>query len=131
MHDIISTYKSNPYGQKSLNFSHAAYDRFGKPIVPYLEKPYGFVAPYVARADSLADNGLTQVESRFPIVKQDTKAIKDNVLDVALYPLRFAGQGRDYVFRTYDDEYQKTGGNGLITTAKAARFVQLVARLDF
>ncbi|OJD32589.1 pathogenesis associated protein [Diplodia corticola] len=128
--DLISTYKSNPYGQKSLDLSNAAYDRFGKPIVPYLSKPYGFVAPYVQRADSLADNGLSEVEKRFPIVKENTSTIKDRVVDVAFFPLRIAGHGKDYLYNTYSDEYQKTGGNGVITTAKAILSTELKITSD-
>ncbi|KAF4301059.1 hypothetical protein SLS57_007911 [Botryosphaeria dothidea] len=128
--DLISTYKSNPYGQKSLDLSTAAYDRFGKPIVPYLSKPYGYVAPYVQRADSLADNGLSEVEKRFPIVKENTSTIKGKVVEVAYFPLRVAGQGRDYLFSTYNDEYQKTGGNGIITTAKAVISTELKITAD-
>ncbi|KAK8196312.1 hypothetical protein BKA81DRAFT_148029 [Phyllosticta paracitricarpa] len=106
------------------------YDRFGKPIVPYLEKPYGYVAPYVQRADSLADNGLSHIEEHFPIVKENTSTIRDRVTDLAFLPLRVAGQGRDYVFSTYNDEYQKTGGKGLITTAKAIVSTELKITAD-
>lgn len=98
--------------------------------MPYLSKPYGFVAPYVQRADSLADNGLSEVEKRFPIVKEETSTIKTKVVDVAYFPLRIAGQGRDYLLNTYNDEYQKTGGNGLITTAKAVISTELKVTVD-
>ncbi|KAK8205845.1 putative pathogenesis associated protein Cap20 [Phyllosticta capitalensis] len=128
--DIINTYKSNPYGQKTLDLSSAAYDRFGKPIVPYLEKPYGYVAPYVQRADSMADNGLSHIEEHFPIVKENTSTIRDRVTDLAFMPLRVAGQGRDYVLSTYNDEYKKTGGKGLITTAKAIVSTELKITAD-
>ncbi|EOD43525.1 pathogenesis associated protein Cap20 [Neofusicoccum parvum] len=128
--DLVDTYKSNPYGQKSLDLSYAAYDRFGKPIVPYLSKPYGYVAPYVQRADSLGDKGLSEVDKRFPIVKEKTSTIKGKVVDVAYLPVALAGQGKEYLFSTYNDEYQKTGGNGIITTAKAVISTELKITAD-
>jgi len=128
--DSISTYKSNPYGQKSISIANTAYDRFGKPVIPYLKGPYSYVAPYVAKADSLGDQGLGKLEGTFPIVKQDTDKVKDTVLDYALLPVKLAVQGKDYVFQTYGDEYQKSGGNGVVTTAKAIMSTELKLASD-
>lgn len=118
--DSIETYKSNPYGQKTIALASNTYDRFGKPIVPYLQGPYSWVAPYVAKADSLADSGLTKAEQTFPIVKEDTEKVKGTILDYALFPVHVGLKGKDYIFSTYDDQYKKTGGQGLGTTVKAA-----------
>ncbi|KAF2088448.1 hypothetical protein K490DRAFT_55864 [Saccharata proteae CBS 121410] len=131
VHDLVNTYKTNPYGAKSLEISNAAYDKFGKPVMPYLQGPYSWLHPYISKADSLADSGLEKVETHFPIVKQDTETIKDSVLDAALMPLRVVGATKNYVFSTYDDEYQKTGGKGLITTAKAIVSTELKITADF
>ena len=54
--DGIEAYKTNPYGKKSLELADNAYNRFGKPVQPYLETPYNYAKPYVAKADELADS---------------------------------------------------------------------------
>jgi hypothetical protein len=129
--DTISTYKTNPYGAKSLNIAHTAYStiyvNFYKPISPYLRGPYAYVAPYLAKADSVGDSGLSSLESRFPIVKSDTAAIKDKVTGVVGIPLQLAGQGKDYVLKAYDEEYKRTEGNGypIVRQAKAVFSTEL------
>ena len=99
-------------------------------MVPYLRTPYSYAAPYVAKADSLADKGLEQVDTHFPIVKEDTVTIKDTVLNYALFPFKVAGESRDYVLHTWDDEYNKTAsrnnrGKGLSTSVLALISTQL------
>jgi len=124
--DTISTYKSNPYGQKTINLANTAYAKFGSPLLPYLQTPYSYVAPYVEKADSLADSTLTKVDDTFPIVKEDTQKVKSTVLDFAFFPLRLAGSGKDYVFGTFNDEYKKTGGDdGIFKLAKATISTEL------
>ncbi|KZF25254.1 putative pathogenesis associated protein Cap20 [Xylona heveae TC161] len=117
--DGISTFKANPYGQKSIDVADAGYAKFAKPVLPYLAKPYEFVSPYVTKADELADSGLTKVDEKFPIVKEETEKVKGTLFDYALFPVQLAGQGKEYVFSTYGDEYQRVGGKGIITTGKA------------
>lgn len=129
--DTISTYKSVPLGQYSLNVAENAYNSLAKPLFPYVEGPYGYVAPYVERADSLADKGLNKLEHTFPIVKEDTHKIRDSIFDTVFFPLRVAFQGRDYLLNTYRDEYRKTGGEGLITTGKAILSTELKVAADF
>jgi len=128
--DSITTYKSNPYGQKSIEIVNVTYDRFGKPIVPYLQGPYSYVAPYVQQADVIADKGLSKVEETFPIIKEDTEKVKNAAIHFAFLPLRFAGASKDYVFATYDNEYKKTGGDGIITAAKAVISTELKITAD-
>ena len=128
--DTIQGYKSNPYGQKSIEIAITVYDKFGKPVVFYLQGPYGYVAPYVVKADQFADQGLTKVEETFPIIKEDTEKVKTAALEYALLPIKLAGQGKDYVFATYDDEYKKTGGEGLFTAAKAVISTELKLTAD-
>lgn len=96
----------------------------------YLAGPYQYVSPYVAKADSIADSGLSKVEQTFPIVKSSTGEIKSNVTDVALFPLRKAFEGKDYIFSTYGNEYKKVGGQGLFTTSKAMVSTGLVVTSD-
>ena len=108
--DLITTYKNNSLGRKSLDLANSAYDNVAKPFLPYLQGPWSFVAPYVAKADSLADSGLGQVDSRFPIVKEDTEKIKSTAMDYIFSPVHLAAHGKDYLFKTYDDEHRKMGG---------------------
>jgi len=128
--DSISTFKSNPYGQKSLDIAENGYKSIVAPVASHLQGPYGYVKPYVEKADSLADNGLNQVDKKFPIVTQDTESIKDTVLDVALTPLRIAVETKNYVFGTYENEYKKCGGDGLIAGGKALITTGLIVTSD-
>jgi len=121
--DSITTYKTNPYGAKSISiFSSAystAYSNIYSPFAPYLATPYSMVAPYLKKADSLGDSGLSSIDSRFPIVKEPTASIQEKVVGVAGMPLQYAKDGKEYVFKTYGDEYEKSKGNGLVKQAKA------------
>jgi len=128
--DSITVYKTNPYGQKSIEIVSVAYDRLGKPFVPYLQGPYSFFAPYIQKADGLADQGLGKVEQTFPIIKEDTEKVRSAALEIAVLPLKLAGEGRDYVFKTYDAEYKKTGGEGIFTAAKAVISTELKLTAD-
>jgi hypothetical protein len=124
--DSIATFKSNKYGAKSLDFADQGYERFAKPFLPYLSKPYGYVAPYLAKADSLGDVGLKKVDETFPIIKSDTDKIKGTVVNTAYFPLQLAGDVRKHLFETYDSEYKKCGGDGLVAGGKAVITTGLV-----
>ncbi|GAB7351582.1 hypothetical protein MBLNU459_g2204t1 [Dothideomycetes sp. NU459] len=133
--DGIETFKSNPYGAKSLELANATYAKFGEPIVPHLKGPYAYVKPYVEKADSLADAGLEQVDHTFPIVKEDTSTLIDTAKSYAFFPLTLAGQGRDYLLGTWEDEYNKTAkannrGPGLSTSLMAIISTQLKIASD-
>ena len=99
--DGVETFKSNSYGRKSLELADSAYARFGKPVEPYLETPINYAKPYVAKADELADSGLGHVESRFPIVKENTNTIVDKSKSVIYWPFQVANDGKDYVVNTW------------------------------
>ncbi|KAF2835707.1 hypothetical protein M501DRAFT_997866 [Patellaria atrata CBS 101060] len=128
--DGITTYKSNPYGAKTLEVASNAYSKFASPVIPYLKGPYSYVAPYVAKADSLGDAGLSKVDSKFPIVKEDTGKLKGTVIDYAVLPLAIAGKGKEYLFNTYSDQYKKTGGDGVGTTVKAIISTEMKVGVD-
>lgn len=128
--DGISTFKSNPYGAKSINLTQETYDKFVAPVVPYAARPYGFVAPYVAKADSLASDGLTKVDTRFPILKEDTQKIKGTLIDYAYFPFRVVGDGKNYVLDTYGQEYKKCGGDGYVSSGKALITTSMVVTSD-
>ena len=135
VNDSVETFLSNPYGAKSLDIAETAYTKLGKPVMPYLRTPYSYAAPYVAKADSLADKGLEQVDTRFPIVREDTVTIKDIVVNYAFLPLRVADEGRTYVLNTWEDQYNKVAsrnnrGNSLSTSFLAIISTQLKIAAD-
>lgn len=130
VHDAVSTYKTNPYGAKTLDIAQIAYDRIAAPFMPYLRTPYSILHPYLSKADTLADTGLNKVDETFPVVKEDTNALRGTAIQYALFPLRLAGEGKDYVFRTYADEHNKVGGEGLVRTAKAFVSTELKIAYD-
>ncbi|KAF2259476.1 hypothetical protein CC78DRAFT_524829 [Lojkania enalia] len=110
VHDALEHYKTNPYGAKSLSLVHATYQRLIAPLHPYLQTPYSYLSPYLSRADELGDTGLTRVDTRFPIVKEDTKKLWDRIEPYVGYPIGLLGQSKEYVMGTWQDEYRKTRG---------------------
>jgi len=141
VNDGVDYVKGTPLGQKAINTSQVAYDRLVKPFSPYIAKANEYAGPYVAKADNLADSGLSQVDARFPIVKESTETIKGKVNDTVAYPRKrasdfvafgtgFAQEQKDYVIKVYFDEYQKMGGEtkqkGVVPAAKALVSTNLV-----
>ncbi|KAJ5585185.1 uncharacterized protein N7459_004985 [Penicillium hispanicum] len=124
--DSITLFKSNPYGAKSLQYADEGYARFAKPVLPYFVKPYSYIAPYLTRADSLGDRGLSQIDTRFPIIREDTQKIRGTIYNHASYPVRFAGDVKHHVFDTYGTEYKKCGGYGVVASGKAVITTSLV-----
>lgn len=123
--DSITFYKGNKYGAKSLEFADQGYG-IAKPYLTYLSKPYGYVAPYVTRADSLGDKGLQRVDATFPFIKEDTGTLKNTVYDTVLFPVRLVGDVKGHLFSTYGDEYKKCGGDGIVASGKAIITTSLV-----
>jgi hypothetical protein len=117
--DSISAFQSNPYGQKSIDITNFAYAKFVKPTFPYLEKPASYAKPYVAKVDELGDTILTKFDERVPIVKSETSEIKQTAVDYVHWPVKIATEQKDYVFKTYIDEYKKCGGDGVVAGSKA------------
>lgn len=133
--DSIATFKGNAYGAKSIEVADATYSRFGKPVEPYLRTPYSYAAPYIQKADSLADSGLKTVDNHFPIVREETHTIKDTVLSYAFFPVHVAGQSYEYLYNTWSDEYSKTAnknnrGPGITTLVMAAISTELKVASD-
>jgi hypothetical protein len=117
--DSISVFQSNPYGQKSIDLTNAAYARFVKPTLPYLEKPASYAKPYVAKVDEIGDSILSKFDEKVPIVKSETSEIKQTAVDYVHWPFKVATEQKDYVISTYSDEYKKCGGDGVIAGGKA------------
>lgn len=135
--DSISTFKTYPLGQRSIDITHSAYCTFIAPLSPYLSK----AAPYVTRADELAETGLGKIEERFPIVKEPTENIKNTVVGTIGYPRRLVGEvyvrgsdlakdTKEYVFSIYGDELARQDSSekkgGYIPRAKAGVTTGLV-----
>ncbi|KAK3652744.1 hypothetical protein LTR56_005039 [Elasticomyces elasticus] len=128
VNDSISTFKSNPYAKQALEIADGAYQKFGKPVEPYLETPYSYAKPYIAAADEIADNGLQKVDGRFPIVKEDTEKVVETGKSYVFWPY-------NYLYGTYSDEYQKTSShsnnsNGLFILVKAVISTELKIASD-
>lgn len=122
----MSVYKSNSLGQKSIDLYSQAYDSFAKPVVPYFQTPYSYVAPYLGKADQFGNSALDSVDSHFPAVtKTNIDNLRENIVATIHYPFKVAGEGKDYVFSTYNDEYKKTGGEGLFNAGKAVLTTEL------
>ena len=124
--DSITAFKQNPIGQKSLSLADQGYNVFAKPVIPYFQKPYQYVHPYVAKADSIGDSTLSKVDEKFPVVKKPTGELYDNAKGLAFFPLRKGLEGKDYVLKTYNSEFKKVGGEGLVTMGKAAVTTTLI-----
>lgn len=117
--DSIGAFKSNPYGQKSIDLTNATYARFVKPTFPYLEKPASYAMPYVAKADEIGDSLLTKFDEKVPIVKSETSEIKSTIFDYVNWPMKVANDQKEYIFNTYTGEYKKCGGDGVFAGGKA------------
>lgn len=132
--DTVSTVKSHPIAQKSIDLSHTGYEKIGKPVVPYLQKPYNtispYVVPYVKKADSIGDSTLSTIDSKFPYVKKPTGEIYDQGKSVVFFPLRKALESKDYVFKTYNSEVKNVGAEGVVGYGKAALATGLVVSSD-
>lgn len=69
--------------------------------------------------DSLGEKGLIKIDTRFPIVKEDTDKIRGTIVGNVFFPVRLAGDMKDHVFETYGTEYKKCGGDGVVAGGKA------------
>lgn len=129
--DSISAFQSNPYGQKSIDITNALYAKFVKPAFPYLETPASYAKPYVAKIDQIGDSLLSKVDEKAPIVKSETKEIKGTIFEYVSWPLKFAGEQKDYVLSTYTEQYKKNGGDGVVAGGRALFSGSLVITSDY
>ncbi|RDL40793.1 Uncharacterized protein BP5553_00772 [Venustampulla echinocandica] len=120
INDSITSFKSHPYGAKSLQLTSQGYEKLGVPLLPYLSKPYEYVSPYVKKADSLGDSTLSSLDTKFPVVKKSTSELYQDAQSVVFFPLKKGTEGKDYVLNTYHGEVKKVGGEGVVTYGKAA-----------
>jgi len=128
--DSLSAYLENPYGAKSVNLFNEAYKKFFTPVEPYLKTPYSYVAPYVIKADSLGDKGLSEVDTRFPIVKEETSSLKEKVKGLPFVPYNTIISTKNYVFKTFEDESKKNQGKGVVPLTKSVIGTELRIAAD-
>ncbi|KAI0556069.1 hypothetical protein F4680DRAFT_92367 [Xylaria scruposa] len=119
VNDSIAYFKKNPYGQKSIELSDSAYQTFAKPILPYLNKPYQYVSPYVKKADAIGDDALSKIDERIPSLKKPTDELVSDGKAIIFFPVRKGLETKNHVFDVYNSEYKKVGGEGLVTSGKA------------
>lgn len=124
--DSIATFKGNKYGAKSIEYADQGYTRLAKPILPYFSRPYGLVSPYLVKADTLGDKGLSHIDDRFPIIKEDTEKLRTSLYDGANIPVRLVGDAKTHLVDLYGTEYKKCGGDGLFASGKAVITTSLV-----
>jgi len=119
--DTISSFKSNPYGAKSLSFTTAVSQRLSQaPLLPYFSKSYQqYLSPYVQKADSLGDSTLSSLESRFPAVKKPTGELYHDSREFVFFPLKMGTEGREYVVGVFGSEKKKAGQEGLVGYGRA------------
>lgn len=124
-------YENNPLGAKSIEIFNSAYHNIAEPILRKLRGPYSIIAPYVQKADQIGNSTLDTVDNQVPAIKKtDIETLKSHAFDMAHFPFKVASESKDYVFSTYNDEYEKTGGNGLITAGKAILSTELRITAD-
>lgn len=123
IHYGVDTFKSNPYGQKSLQIGDSAYKRIEsitKPVMQYVMKPYQYFQPYVKKVDDIGDKTLSRVDKTFPVVMKPTDELYDDAKSIVLFPIRLGQTSKDHVLSTYNAECKKVGGDGIVTIGKAA-----------
>ncbi|BDD60698.1 hypothetical protein MPDQ_006590 [Monascus purpureus] len=116
--DSIAIFKGNKYGAKSLEYADQGLN-LAKPVFPYLSKPYAYIAPYVAKADTLGDQGLSKIDTRFPFVKENTEKVKGVVYDNAYLPVKIVSDVRQHIWDVYSEAYKNSGGGGVVASSKA------------
>ncbi|ROT43378.1 hypothetical protein SODALDRAFT_319852 [Sodiomyces alkalinus F11] len=127
VYDGVSTFKQNPYGQKSLQLSDSAYKTFAQPLAPFLNKPFQFVRPYLQKADSLGDQALSKVEETAPFVKKPTRQLVADARALVGFPYRTGLEAKDHVLNTYSAECKKAGGDGIVAHSKALVSTALIS----
>ncbi|RFU28812.1 hypothetical protein B7463_g7525, partial [Scytalidium lignicola] len=119
VHDSITTFKSNPYGRKSIDLTSQGYERLGKPFVPYFHTPYQYISPYLQKADSFGDSTLSTIDTRFPQIKKPTEELYSEGKSIVFFPIKKSTEGKEYVLSKYQSEIKKVGDEGYVGQGKA------------
>jgi hypothetical protein len=108
-----------------MKLSDSAY-QFAKPILPYLNKPFQYVSPYVKKADVMGDDTLSKIDERMPVLKKTTDELVADGKAIIFFPVRKGMETKDYVEGVYESEYKKVGGDGLVKSSKALISTSLI-----
>lgn len=131
IYDGVTTFKQNPYGQKSLQLSDSAYKTFALPILPYFTRPYELVRPYIAKADTLGDQALDKVDENAPFVKKPTGELYAGAKGIIFLPYNTGIETKDHVLEVYSAECKKLGGDNIFTYGKALFSTALISSSEF
>lgn len=131
IHDSVSTFRQNPYGQRSLELSDSAFKTFAQPVLPYFSRPYELVRPYLAKADTLGDQALDKVDETAPFVKKPTGELYAGAKGIFFLPYHTGLETKDHVLQVYSGEIKKFGGEGLLTYGKAIVSTALISSSEF
>lgn len=128
--DSVSTIQSYPIAQRTVDLTTSTYNRLESTLKPYLSTPYGYISPYLSRADSLGDSTLSQIDERFPIVKKPTNEVVTSAKSIVFLPVRKGQEGRDHVLSVYQDEKKGLGGEGIVVVGRAAAATALTVTYE-
>ena len=112
--ESITSLKTSPYTKKSYNLSHSTYQKL---LAPYVNEAADsplytkYISPYVQKADDLASGSLSNLESKFPIVKEQPSVIRSTLYSYATAPIDWAFSAKDHVLSTYESEYKNCGAD--------------------
>jgi len=131
INDSVEVFKSNKYGQKSIELSNTVYQTVANNAGPYLARPFEIVKPYVKAADDFGDKILNKLDEKFPAVKTPTEDIIGGARAFVTLPFRLGNAGKERVLNTYNSEYKKQGNNNHpATVTKAAVTTTLIISTD-
>lgn len=88
------------------------------------------MSPYVRKADQLGEQTLTRVDERVPALKKPTGELWTDGKDIFFFPYRKGVETKEHVFGLYNSEYKKIGGDGIVTSGKAALSTGLVVTVE-
>jgi len=108
----ITTYKSHPLGAYTLTLLSHAYGPFATYLSPYLQRPYAYLHPYLAKADELGDRSLSSLETRFPIVRDEPGVLREKAAKAGGRPWEMLGRGGEHVRQVWGEEVGSVRGSG-------------------
>lgn len=108
----VSHVRKNPYTAKSFAIADEVHANYAKPVInsPYLKR----FGPYLAKVDSLGNEGLKQVDSRFPYLREDPETLMGYIST----PLRVAEDRKKHLLDVYSSQCTRSGGEGAGYTAR-------------
>jgi hypothetical protein len=124
--DGVHTFRTNEYGQRTIKLGDSAYKTLASNLFPWFSKPYEYVSPYVAQADTFGDKTLDKLDERFPVVKKPTNELYNETRGLILLPYNKGLEGKDHVYQIYSNEFKKSEQPGLVAYGRAAVTTALV-----